>query len=205
MTGKFRATSEPVFFETGSDLRRWLTAHHATADELWVGLYRVGSGRRSITWPEVVDEALCFGWIDGIRKSIDETSYKNRITPRRKGSNWSAINIARVAALEAEGRMQPAGHRAFEGRDEAKSAIYSYERVTAKLDEAAEATFRANPGAWSWFEGAPPSYRRAATYWVTTAVRPETRDRRLQTLIADSAAGRTVKPLTPPGAARQTS
>jgi uncharacterized protein YdeI (YjbR/CyaY-like superfamily) len=205
MTGAFRATSEPVFFETAADLRRWLAANHETAEELWVGLYRVGSGRKSITWPEVVDEALCFGWIDGIRKSIDETSYKNRITPRRKGSNWSAINIARVAALEAEGRMQSAGRRAFEGRDEARTAIYSYERATATLDDAAEAAFRANAKAWSWFEGAPASYRRAATHWVTSAVRPETRDRRLQTLIVDSAAGRTVKPLTPPGTSRERS
>jgi uncharacterized protein YdeI (YjbR/CyaY-like superfamily) len=205
MTGTIRATGEPVFFETASDLRRWLAANHETADELWVGLYRVGSGRKSITWPEVVDEALCFGWIDGIRKSIDDTSYKNRITPRRKGSNWSAINIARVAELEAQGRMQPAGRRAFDGRDEAKSAVYSYERATARLDETAEATFRADREAWSWFEQAPASYRRAATHWVTSAVKPETRDRRLQTLIADSAAGRTVKPLTPPRVPREKS
>jgi uncharacterized protein YdeI (YjbR/CyaY-like superfamily) len=205
MTGKVPATGEPVFFETASDLRRWLAANHETADELWVGLYRVGSGRKSITWPEVVDEALCFGWIDGIRKSIDDASYKNRITPRRKGSNWSAINIARVVELEAQGRMQPAGRRAFVGRDEARSVVYSYERATAQLDESAEATFRANREAWSWFEQAPASYRRAATHWVTSAVKPETRDRRLQTLIADSAAGRTVKPLTPPRAPREKS
>jgi uncharacterized protein YdeI (YjbR/CyaY-like superfamily) len=197
--------SEPVFFETAADLRRWLAANHDTADELWVGLYRVGSGHRSVTWPEVVDEALCFGWIDGIRQSIDQVSYRNRITPRRKGSNWSAINIARVAALEAEGRMQPAGRGAFEAREEATSAVYSYERATAALDPAAEATFRADAAAWSWFEKAPPSYRRAATHWVTSAVRQETRERRLTTLIADSAAGRTVKPLTPPRATRESS
>jgi uncharacterized protein YdeI (YjbR/CyaY-like superfamily) len=196
MTGEVRAQSKPAFFEAASDLRRWLAANHETADELWVGLYRVGSGRKSITWPEVVDEALCFGWIDGIRQSIDDTSYKNRITPRRKGSNWSAINIARVAELEVAGRMRPAGRRAFEARDEARSATYSYERATARLDDEAAATFRANSEAWSWFEQAPASYRRAATHWVTSAVKPETRDRRLQTLIADSAAGRTVKPLT---------
>jgi uncharacterized protein YdeI (YjbR/CyaY-like superfamily) len=205
MTGKVRATVEPVFFETASDLRRWLAANHETSDELWVGLYRVASGRKSVTWPDVVDEALCFGWIDGIRKSIDATSYKNRITPRRKGSNWSAINIARVAELEADGRMQPAGRRAFEGRDAVRAAAYSYERATARLDEDAEARFRANGAAWAWFEQAPPSYRRAATHWVTSAVRPETRDRRLRTLIDDSAAGRTVKPLTPPRSASASS
>jgi uncharacterized protein YdeI (YjbR/CyaY-like superfamily) len=105
------------FFETPEDLRRWFVANHETADELWVGLYKVGSGRRSVRWPEVVDEALCFGWIDGIRKGIDAVSYRNRLTPRRKGSNWSAINIARVAELEAEGRMRQAGRRAFEIRD----------------------------------------------------------------------------------------
>lgn len=105
------------FFETADDLRRWFVANHETADELWVGLHKVGSGRRSVRWPEVVDEALCFGWIDGIRKGIDDVSYRNRLTPRRKGSNWSAINIGRVVALEAEGRMRPAGRRAFEMRD----------------------------------------------------------------------------------------
>jgi uncharacterized protein YdeI (YjbR/CyaY-like superfamily) len=205
MTGKARATGTPVFFETASDLRRWLAANHETSDALWVGLYRVGSGRKSVTWPEVVDEALCFGWIDGIRQSIDATSYKNRITPRRKGSNWSAINIARVAALEAAGRMHPAGRRAFEGRDPARAAQYSYERASATLDDAAEALFRANGAAWAWFEQAPPSYRRAATHWVTSAVKPETRARRLRTLIADAAAGRTVKPLTPPRSATTSS
>lgn len=119
--GDVAARSEVRFFETADDLRRWFFANHETADELWVGLYRVGSGRPSVRWPEVVDEALCFGWIDGIRKRIDDVSYRNRLTPRRKGSNWSAINIARVAELEAAGRMQPPGRRAFERRDVTKS------------------------------------------------------------------------------------
>jgi uncharacterized protein YdeI (YjbR/CyaY-like superfamily) len=113
---------EVRFFETADDLRRWFVANHETAGELWVGLYRVGSGRASVRWPDVVDEALCFGWIDGIRKGIDDVSYRNRLTPRRRGSNWSAINIARVAELEAAGRMQPAGRRAFERRDPAKES-----------------------------------------------------------------------------------
>ena len=112
-----KLSSEVRFFETAAELHRWFEAHHETAAELWIGLYKIGSGRASVRWPDVVDEALCFGWIDGIRRRIDDVSYKNRITPRRKGSNWSAINIARVAALEASGRMQPAGRRAFERRD----------------------------------------------------------------------------------------
>jgi uncharacterized protein YdeI (YjbR/CyaY-like superfamily) len=111
-----KGSTEVEFFETAGDLRRWFGANHETAEELWVGLYKVGSGRPSIRWSNVVDEALCFGWIDGIRKGIDDVSYRNRITPRRKGSNWSAINIARVAELEAAGRMQAAGRLAFEAR-----------------------------------------------------------------------------------------
>jgi len=113
-----KGTPEVKFFETSDDLRRWFIAKHETADELWIGLYKVGSGRPSIRWPDVVDEALCFGWIDGIRKGIDDVSYRNRLTPRRKGSNWSAINIAKVAQLEAAGRMQTAGRHAFELRDQ---------------------------------------------------------------------------------------
>ena len=193
---------EVLFFEQAADLRAWLTANHETADALWVGMYRKASGRLSVTWPEVVDESLCFGWIDGIRRSIDEVSYANRITPRRKGSNWSLVNINRVAALEAAGRMTDAGRRAFDARDEAKSRTYSYERATAAFDTESEATFRANSIAWNWFEQAVQSYRRAATYWVMSAVRPETRGRRLATLIEHSAAGRSVPPLTSPSRER---
>jgi uncharacterized protein YdeI (YjbR/CyaY-like superfamily) len=196
-------TGEVRFFETGADLREWLAANHDTADELWVGMYRKATGRPSITWPEVVDEVLCYGWIDGIRRSIDDTSYTNRITPRRKGSNWSAINIRRVGELEAEGRMTDAGRRAFALRDEAKSRIYSYEREAAAFDGEVEASFRANDVAWSWFKRAAPSYRKAATYWVTSAKRPETRERRLAILIEHSAEGRQVPPLTSPAAARK--
>jgi uncharacterized protein YdeI (YjbR/CyaY-like superfamily) len=122
MTQEARGPAEVRFFETREDLRRWFVANHETADELWVGLYKVGSGHASVKWPEVVDEALCFGWIDGIRKSIDDVSYRNRLTPRRKGSNWSAINIARVGELEASGRMQAAGRRAFELRQQKESS-----------------------------------------------------------------------------------
>jgi uncharacterized protein YdeI (YjbR/CyaY-like superfamily) len=199
---KAPTTGEVRFFETGADLRDWLAANHDTADELWVGMYRKATGRPSITWPEVVDEVLCYGWIDGIRRGIDSTSYTNRITPRRKGSNWSAINIRRVAELEAEGRMTDAGRRAFALRDEAKSRIYSYERDAAAFDDGAETTFRADAAAWSWFEKAASSYRKAATYWVTSAKKQETRDRRLAILIEHSANGRQVPPLTPPPAIR---
>ena len=196
-------TGEVRFFETAADLRAWLAANHETATELWVGMYRKASGRPSITWPEVVDEVLCFGWIDGIRKGIDDISYRNRITPRRKGSNWSAINISRVAELEAEGRMTDAGRRAFALRDEAKSRIYSYEREAAAFDAAAEAAFRANDAAWQWFERVGPYYRKAATYWVMSAKRPETRERRLALLIEHSANGRQVPPLTSPSAGKE--
>ena len=121
------------FFEDPADLRDWFTANHLTAEELWLGFHKVGSGRPSVTWPQAVDEALCVGWIDGIRKGIDPSSYTIRFTPRRKRSSWSAVNIGRIAALEAEGRMLPAGLRAFEARDVAKSAIYSYEQLLAAL------------------------------------------------------------------------
>ena len=186
----------PAFFATPADLRAWLKANHATAPELLVGFHRKGSRRPSITWPEAVDEALCVGWIDGVRRSLDETSYTIRFTPRRKGSIWSAVNIGRVAGLREAGLMQPSGEAAFEARKEAKSAIYSYERPPAQLDAGAEASFRANGAAWDWFHSQAPSYRRTATYWVTSAKRPETRARRLATLIEDSAAGRRIGPLT---------
>jgi uncharacterized protein YdeI (YjbR/CyaY-like superfamily) len=190
---------EPIFFETPAELRAWLERHHADRDELWVGLYKKGSGRPSVTWPQVVDEALCFGWIDGVRRSLGPDSYANRLTPRRARSNWSAINIKRVGELSEEGRMTPAGLAAFEARSDDRSAIYSYEqRRGATLDAEQEQRFRAVPEAWEWFQARPPSYRRAALHWVTSAKRAETRERRLQTLIEDSAAGRTIKPLTRP-------
>jgi uncharacterized protein YdeI (YjbR/CyaY-like superfamily) len=187
----------PIYFETPAAFREWLVANHETAPELVVGFYRVATGRRSLTWAQAVDEALCVGWIDGVRRSVDAERYTNRFTPRRAGSNWSAINIAKVEALEAEGRMLPAGRRAFEARDPKKSAIYAYEQPHAALEPDAVAAFRANADAWTWFEGQAPSYRRVAIYWVVSAKRPETRARRLATLIADSAVGRRIGPLIP--------
>jgi uncharacterized protein YdeI (YjbR/CyaY-like superfamily) len=189
---------KPRFFEEPQDLRAWLEEHHETATELWVGLYKKSSGRPSVTWPEVVDEALCFGWIDGIRKGIDDVSYTNRITPRKPTSNWSAVNVKRFGQLKRQGRVRPAGQRAFDLRRKAKTGVYSYEqRHQVKLDPAFEKRFRAKRRAWSWFEAQSPSYRTTAVYWVMTAKRQETRERRLRQLIDDSGRGNRVPPLAP--------
>ena len=184
------------FFATPADFRKWLQRHHQSATEVWVGFYKKETGRPSMTWPESVDEALCVGWIDGIRKRLDEESYTIRFTPRKAQSTWSAVNIARVAELTREGRMQPAGLAAFEKRVDARSAIYSYEqRKAAEFDEEAERQFRANKKAWEFFLSQPPWYRRTATYKVISAKREETRQKRLAALIADSAAGRRIREL----------
>jgi uncharacterized protein YdeI (YjbR/CyaY-like superfamily) len=189
---------KPIFFATAADFRDWLEAHHTEATELLVGFHRKKSGRPSMTWPESVDEALCFGWIDGVRRSLGEDSYTIRFTPRKPSSTWSAVNIRRAKELIEAGLMQPAGLAAFERRSDDRSAIYAYEqRRAAKLDAAAEREFRANPCAWEFFSSQPPSYRRNATHWVTSAKRQETRRRRLRTLIEDSAAGRRLRHLTP--------
>ena len=188
----------PTFFETPEEFRAWLEEHHETATELLVGFHRKSSGKPSITWPESVDEALCFGWIDGIRRGIDETSYSIRFTPRKPTSNWSSVNIARVAELEKEGRMRPAGRAAFERRSAARSGIYSYEqRKAARLDPDQQREFETeNPEAWAYFNTQPPGYRQQAIHWVVNAKRPETRAKRLATLIEDSAAGRRLERLT---------
>ena len=191
-------SEEAIFFETPAELRAWLEKHHATASELWVGYYKKASGKRSLTWSEVVDEALCFGWIDGKTQRIDERRYRQRLTPRRRNSNWSAVNIAKVAQLRAQGCMTPAGEAAFAARREDRSAVYSYERRhEAAFDADQEATFRANAPAWEWFSAQSPSYRTLATFWVASAKRPDTRARRLATLIECSADGRRVPPLAP--------
>ena len=192
---------KPMFFPTPAAFRKWLDANHASATELLVGFYKRDSGKPSITWPESVDQALCFGWIDGVRRRIDDVSYSIRFTPRKRISNWSAINIARVAELTSLGQMRPAGLRAFEQRREDKSAIYAYENAVRTLDPADEKTFRANRKAWQFFNAQAPSYRRVCIYWVTSAKREETRARRLATLINDSANGQrlgivTLKPKT---------
>jgi uncharacterized protein YdeI (YjbR/CyaY-like superfamily) len=188
----------PTFFETPEQFRAWLEEHHENESELLVGFYRKGSGRPSITWPESVDEALCFGWIDGIRRGIDQDSYSIRFTPRKPTSNWSSVNIARVGELEKEGRMRPAGRAAFERRSAARSGIYSYEqRQAATLDADQQREFESeNADAWAFFSSQPPGYRRTAIHWVVNAKRPETRAKRLATLIEDSAAGRRLRHLT---------
>jgi uncharacterized protein YdeI (YjbR/CyaY-like superfamily) len=193
-------SDEPRFFAGPDDWRRWLEANHARATALWVGFHKVASGKPSITWPEAVDGALCFGWIDGIRKSIDASSYKIRFTPRKTSSIWSSVNIARVAVLTGEGLMHPAGLAAFAARTDARSNGYAYEqsREGAAFDAAQEARFRENAAAWDYFQSRPASYRRTATWWVVSAKQAATRERRLATLIEDSAAGRTIKQLTRP-------
>jgi uncharacterized protein YdeI (YjbR/CyaY-like superfamily) len=184
---------DPTFFATPAAWRAWLARHHATAAELWVGFYKRGSGRPSITWPESVDQALCYGWIDGVRRSLGPESYAIRFTPRRPGSTWSKVNLQRVGELEALGLMQPAGQAAHAARTAAKSGIYAYEqRDQARLTPEQEREFKRNRKAWAYFQAEAPWYRRTATYWVISAKRAETRAKRLATLIADSAAGRRI-------------
>jgi uncharacterized protein YdeI (YjbR/CyaY-like superfamily) len=191
---------KPTFLATPAEFRSWLEKHHDQETELWVGFYRKGSGKPSMTWPESVDEALCFGWIDGIRKKIDEESYTNRFTPRKPTSNWSATNIKRVEELTAAGRMHPAGLAAFAQRTGQRSGVYSYDqRMTARLHADQERRFRANDTAWAFFSAQPPGYRQTAIWWVVSAKKEETRLKRLATLIDDSAHGRRIGLLTRPG------
>jgi len=193
-------TIEPTFFSTPADFRAWLEEHHDTSQALWVGYYKKATGKPSITWPESVDEALCFGWIDGLRKRVDEASYMIRFTPRRETSKWSVVNIKRVEELTTLGRMHPAGLKAFEHRTAGKSGTYAYEqRETARLDAAQEQQFRANLPAWEFFQAQAAWYRKTATWWVISAKKEATRQKRLATLIEDSAQGRTIGPLTRPG------
>jgi len=180
---------EPAFFHSPEAFRRWLEANGERATELWAGFYKRATGRPSMTWPESVDQALCFGWIDGIRKSLGADRYMIRFTPRKRDSNWSAVNIARVGELTSLGLMTPAGLAAFAARDDARSRVYSYEREKAALEPEQEARLRVDADAWRFWESQPPSYRRVASWWVISAKRPETRERRLMQLIADSARG----------------
>lgn len=185
------------FFRDAAAFRKWLQKHHASASELWVGFYKKGSGKRSISYPEAVDQALCFGWIDGIRKARDEESYVNRFTPRRKGSVWSAVNIKRVGELQEAGFMTPAGLKVFNERDQAKTNRYSFEREHVQFTPEQLAHFRKNKRAWAFFESQPPSYRRPATWWVISAKQAATQERRLAQLIVDSAAGLRIAQMRP--------
>ena len=181
-----------TYFATPADFRRWLATNHAKAKELLVGFHKKGSGTPSITWQESVDEALCFGWIDGVRKRVDEERYTIRFTPRRKLSNWSLINVNRVQALIADKRMKPAGLAAYEARVAKKTGIYAYENRPTELDDAYAKPLRRNAAAWAFFQAQPPSYRKLANWWIASAKKEETRQKRLARLIADSAAGKRI-------------
>jgi uncharacterized protein YdeI (YjbR/CyaY-like superfamily) len=186
------------FFTSPAELRKWFEAYHDKETELLVGYYKKGTGKPSITWPESVNEALCFGWIDGVRKGVDESVYSVRFTPRKPGSIWSATNIKNVEGLIKKGLMQPAGLKAFEMRRKEKSAIYSYEQKSvAKFEAPFENKLKANKKAWEFFQSSAPSYQRAAIWWVVSAKQEETKMRRLEQLIQDSEQGKTVPPLTP--------
>jgi len=180
----------PKFFKTPSAFRKWLAANQATAKELWVGLYKKGTGTQSITWPESVDEALCFGWIDGVRKRIDDESYKIRFSPRKSISTWSSINTKRAKELIKLGLMQPAGLAAFNARREDRSGTYSYEQRPAELIEPYAATLKRNKAAWKFFQAQPPSYRKMINWWIVSAKQEATRLNRLDKLTEESTAGR---------------
>lgn len=184
----------PNFFPNARAFRKWLGANANRAAELVVGYHKVATGKSSMTWSESVDEALCFGWIDGIRKRIDDETYQIRFTPRRPSSTWSAINIAKFEKLQGEGRMTPAGVAAFRNRTEAKSVIYSYEQESpAELSPAELRLFKRNKAAWRFFESSPPSHRKVVLHWVCSAKKPETRQRRFDKLIAACAAGQRLR------------
>jgi uncharacterized protein YdeI (YjbR/CyaY-like superfamily) len=181
-------------FPTAAAFRAWLEHHHATAADQWVGYYKKGVAKAAMSYPESVDEALCYGWIDGITRRIDDEVYAVRFTPRRRTSSWSAVNIAKIAELTATGRMHPAGRRAFEERDRRKDASYSYERPARQLPRDWHARLRANERAHAFWEAAAPSFRRMATRWVMSAKRDETRARRFEQLLTEAAAGRRPRP-----------
>ncbi len=184
-----------MFFKTPAALRRWFAAHHASSAELWIGFYKKDSGRGGVVYRQALDEALCFGWIDGMVRSVDDVCYMQRFTPRRPRSNWSAVNIAKMRALIDQGLAQPAGLAAFERRIPDRSAIDSHEqRRDATLSPAERRAVRANPEAWRFLETRPPSYRRAMAGWIQSAKKAETRERRLAALIDCSARGRLVPP-----------
>jgi uncharacterized protein YdeI (YjbR/CyaY-like superfamily) len=189
----------PTYFATAAEFRAWLKEHHDTAHELWMGVYKKGSGMPSITWSEAVDEALCYGWIDSIRKGIDDRRYMNRFTPRKPNSNWSEVNVRRVEELIRQRRMRAPGLKAFDARTPREPGALSYERRhEVRLPAAFRRTFRARKDAWAWFQEQPAGYRSMTVYWVMSAKKPETRERRLAALIAGSANRLRVGPLARP-------
>jgi uncharacterized protein YdeI (YjbR/CyaY-like superfamily) len=189
---------KPIYFSSPQDFYDWLEENHKTADEVYVGYYKKATNQPSLTWSEAVDQALCFGWIDGRVNRIDDDRHMQRFTPRRPGSNWSKINVEKVAKLREAGLMRPAGIAAFERRTDDKTGVYSFERENATLPPEYEARLRANTAAAGYFDSRPPWYRRTAIHLVMSAKREETRLRRLAQLIEDSAAGRDIKQLRRP-------
>ena len=185
------AVTKPTHFPTEADFRRWLKSNHETAPELLVGFWKKGTGKPSIDWPQARDQALCFGWIDGVRKSLGDDAYTIRFTPRRKGSIWSKVNVDRFKALTADGQMTPAGEQAYE-ENKHKSGLYSYEKPLAALEAVETRLFRKNKKAWNYWEAQPPGYRKLVLNWITTARKPDTRAKRLATLIEDSEAERRI-------------
>ncbi|CAL1516432.1 YdeI/OmpD-associated family protein [Chitinophaga sp. MM2321] len=188
--------TEPIFFETSAAFRSWLKKHHHKETALVVGYYKVGSGKKSMSWSESVDEAICYGWIDGVRKGIDAESYYIRFTPRKPRSIWSAVNIKKVEDLTRQGLMMPAGIAAFNKREESRSRVYSHEKEEVKFSAAFEAQFKANKKAWEYFQSMPPSYRKPATHWVMSAKQAATSEKRLAELIRDCEAGKKIKVLS---------
>lgn len=184
---------KPIFFKNQSDLRKWFEKNADTAKELLIGYYRVATGKPSITWPQSVDEALCFGWIDSIRNSIDDESYTIRFTPRKPNSIWSAVNIKKIEELKKLGLMKPKGLELFNNRNENKQNLYSFERSLVELSPEFEKKFKANKKAWKYFQQMPPSYRKPCINWVMSAKQEETKLSRLATLINDSEAERKIK------------
>jgi uncharacterized protein YdeI (YjbR/CyaY-like superfamily) len=189
--------SEPTFFATQKAWRQWLQKHHANETELLVGFYKKATGKPSIDWKQSVDEALCFGWIDGVRKSLGYEAYTIRFTPRRSTSIWSAANIKRIAELTELGLMHASGLKAFNGRNVEKTNRYSFEQLDIAFTKEQERAFKKNAKAWKQFLAMPPSYRKPATWWVISAKQEATKEKRLATLIQDSEAGIRIKPLRP--------
>lgn len=182
-----------TYFSSPAEFRLWLAKHHATEPELLVGFHKVGTGKPSMTWSQSVDQAICFGWIDGVRRSVDEDRYTIRFTPRKPRSNWSRINIAKVKALREAGLMMPAGENAYAAREANRSGVYSFEQERPQeLSPILQKRFKANVKAWQFYQSQAPYYRRQMAFWVMSARREETREKRLATLISDSARGRRV-------------
>ena len=191
-----------LFFPSSAQLRKWFETNHATASELWLGYHLKKTGRPSVTWQDAVDQELCFGWIDSVRYSLGDDTTAQRLTPRRKGSTWSAINIKRYRELEALGLVHPNGRAAFERRDEVRSRVYSYENRSRGFDAATEAELRKHKRAWKFYESQPPSYRKTIAFWVMSAKQEETRKRRLARLIEHSQDGERVPPFVSPARRR---